>query len=325
MTTALTFRAIAEASPGPRWQALFEQAWPGYERWFLREGDAARPTLAESTRMLRRYLPELVPTYERLVELAGGRDRQARLLSLWCPTPFFTGCSQLAWPAAQPTVLVRNYDYAPGLCDAVFLHTQWDRRRVVASTDCLWGAVDGINDDGLTVSLAYGGRTVVGAGFAIPLVLRYVLERCSVVAEAIDVLTRVPIHMAYNVTVLDAEHAFATVVLAPDRAPEVRASPLATNHQDDGERTPHADATRTFEREAYLGECLASVADEAQLISRFLAPPLYSTRWSAGYGTLYTAAYRPAARDALLCWPGERRMHLGCEQFTEQELAITYA
>ena len=322
MSTGLTFRAIAEAAPGPRWQALFEEAWPGYERWFLREGDAARPTLAESTRMLRRYLPELVPTYERLVELAGGRDRAARLLALWCPTPFFNGCSQLAWPV-RPTLLVRNYDYAPALCDAVFLHTKWDARRVVASSDCLWGAVDGINDDGLAISLAYGGRTVVGTGFAIPLVLRYVLERCSVVAEAVDVLTRVPINMAYNVTVLDAEHAFATVVLAPDRAPEVRDSPLATNHQDEGERTPHAEATRTFEREALLGECLASVADEAQLIERFLAPPLYSTRWSAGYGTLYTAAYRPATREVELRWPGQR-MALGCERFTEQELAIAY-
>src|SRR5262245_26670053 len=87
----LTFRAVAEATPGPRWQALFEEAWPGYERWFLRDGETNRPTLAESTRMLRRYLPELVSTYERLVELAGGRDRQARLLTLWCPTPFFSG------------------------------------------------------------------------------------------------------------------------------------------------------------------------------------------------------------------------------------------
>ena len=299
---------------------------PGYERWFLREGDASRPTLAESTRMVRRYFPELVPIYDQLVELAGGRDRQARLLSLWCPTPFFSGCSQLVWPAARPRLLVRNYDYAPAMCDAVFLHTRWDRRTVLVASDCLWGALDGINDDGLAVSLAYGGRTVVGAGFAIPLVLRYVLERCSVVAEATEVLARVPINMAYNVTVLDAEGAFATVVLAPDRAPEIRTQAIATNHQDEdaGGRTAHAGATRTYEREAFLAERLADDAEpEHRLIERFLEPPLYSTRWHAGNGTLYTAAYRPASKDVELRWPGQR-MQLGCARFEDRELAVTY-
>ena len=326
MTFGLTFRAVSEATPGPRWQALFAEAWPGYESWFLKEGDAKRPTVAESTRMLRRYLPELVPIYEQLVELAGGRDRQARLLSLWCPTPYISGCSQLVWPAARPRLLVRNYDYAPALCDAVVLATRWDRRTVVVSSDCLWGAVDGINSDGLAVSLAYGGRTVVGPGFGIPLVLRYVLERCSAVAEAIEVLTHVPINMAYNVTVLDAEGAFATVVLAPDRAPEVRPLAIATNHQEpsSGERTAHADATQTFEREAFLGERLADPDEpEARLIERFLEPPLYSTRWAAGYGTLYTAVYRPATRDVELRWPGQR-LALGCDAPVDAELAITY-
>ena len=325
-SVALTFRAVSEPTPGPRWQALFEEAWPGYERWFLREGDARRPTVAESTRMLRRYLPELMPTYERLVELAGGRDRQARLLSLWCPTPFFSACSQVVWPAARPTVLVRNYDYMPVLCDAVLFHTRWDRRNVVASSDCFWGALDGINDDGLAVSLAFGGRTTTGPGFGIPLVLRYVLERCSATAEAVEVLCRVPINMPYNVTVLDAAGEFATVLLAPDRAPQVRPAPIATNHQDPsgGERSAYADATSTFEREAFLAERLAD-ADESehQLIERFLAPPLYATQWATGYGTLYTAAYRPAAKTLELRWPGQQLV-LGCDGFADQEIAVTY-
>ena len=276
--------------------------------------------------MLRRYLPELVPTYERLVELAGGRDRQARLLSLWCPTPFIVACSQLVWPAARPSLLVRNYDYAPALCDAVVLRTRWDRKTVVASSDCLWGALDGINSDGLAVSLSFGGRSVVGPGFGIPLVLRYVLERCSTVAEATDVLVRVPINMAYNVTVLDAQGGFATVLLAPDRAPQVRPVQVATNHQEPetGERTPYADATSTFERAAFLGARLADPGEsEVRLIERFMEPPLYSTRWASGYGTLYTAAYRPAATSLELRWPGAR-MDLGCDVFAEQELAVTY-
>src|SRR4051812_44843063 len=109
--TELTFRAVSELAPGPRWQALFAEASPAYEAWFLREGEARRPTYGESRKMLERHLPELVPTYEKLVDLAGGGDRQARLLSLWCPTPFLSGCSQAVWPAGEP-LLVRNYDYS---------------------------------------------------------------------------------------------------------------------------------------------------------------------------------------------------------------------
>lgn len=38
----------------------------------------------------------------------------------------------------------------------------------------------------------------------------------------------------------------------------------------------------------------------------FLRPPLYSTAFGAGFGTLYTAAYRPRAGRMELLWPGLR-------------------
>ena len=38
--------------------------------------------------MLRAHMPELVPAYERLVDLAGGGDVAARMLSLYRPPPY---------------------------------------------------------------------------------------------------------------------------------------------------------------------------------------------------------------------------------------------
>ena len=70
------------------------------------------PTYAESRRMLREHMPELVPTWERLVELAGGGDVAARMLSMWRPPSYLSGCSQGVLVAGDP-MLVRNYDYAP--------------------------------------------------------------------------------------------------------------------------------------------------------------------------------------------------------------------
>lgn len=39
----LTFKAFEELEPGPKWQGVFELAWPEYRRWFLQEGEEARP------------------------------------------------------------------------------------------------------------------------------------------------------------------------------------------------------------------------------------------------------------------------------------------
>ena len=107
-----TFRSIEELELGPKWQAVFEERWPHYRAWFLREGEAARPSYATSVRMLRAHMPELVPAYDRVVELAGGGDLAARMLSLYKPPPYLAACSQGAWirdggPDAGPQLRLR--------------------------------------------------------------------------------------------------------------------------------------------------------------------------------------------------------------------------
>ena len=45
-----TFHAITEDEPGAKWRALFDRFWPAYERWFMRDGDRARPRYLSSLR-----------------------------------------------------------------------------------------------------------------------------------------------------------------------------------------------------------------------------------------------------------------------------------
>lgn len=298
----LTFRALEEATPGDTWRAHFERVWAGYQEWFLRDGTRARPTYLACERALTEHLPELVPVWRRLTALAGGGDVAARCLSLWCPPAFFSACSQ----AVSGGVLVRNYDYAAALCEAVLWKTAW-LRPVIAMGDCLWGALDGINDAGLAASLSFGGRPEVGEGFGIPLVVRYLLETCITVSECRAVLQRVPVHMSYNVTLLDAHGDFLTVYLAPDRAPVLRAWPCATNHQGEVEWAAHAEVTGTVEREAFLAARLADPTEGTErLIDRFAEAPLFWQGYARGWGTLYTSVYRPAQRRVELRWPDER-------------------
>jgi predicted choloylglycine hydrolase len=300
----LTFRAIDESRPGPVWAGLFAEHWPAYRRWWAREGLEARPTYLESRMALRNHMPEIVDLYDELAELAGGGDSQARFLSFWCPPPYLSACSQAIWPGPEP-LLVRNYDYSPMAFDAVVMATRWCGRRVIGTSDGMWGLVDGMNDAGLALSLTFGGRREVGTGFGVPIILRYVLETCETAEEAGRALARLPTHMSYNVTVVDAQRRFLTAYMAPDRGTTITHAAVATNHQERVEWSSHARFTATVERERFLLHRLTlHVEPDEKFVGAFLRPPLYSLAFGAGFGTLYTAVYRPAERRMELRWPG---------------------
>lgn len=251
-------------------------------------------------------MPELVPLYEALVELAGGADQAARCLSLYRPAPFLAGCSQAVWSRDAPFI-VRNYDYAPELWEQRLVSTRWMGRHVMGMSDCLWGLLDGVNDAGLALSLAFGGRKVVGEGFGVPLIMRYVLQTCTTTAEAVAALRRVPCHMAYNITAIDEAGAHATVFIGPDRPPLITGRAVITNHQGTVEWYEHAEATGSVDRLRVLTTHLDDPAETAaRFIGRFLEPPTYSHQHHRGFGTLYTAVYEPRERRATYLWPGYR-------------------
>ena len=204
--------------------------------------------------------------------------------------------------------LIRNYDWDYRLFDAVVARTAYTGRRVLGMLDCLWGLLDGVNDAGLAVSLTFGGRPQVGEGFGIPLVIRYVLETCGNTEEAVRALRRIPVHMSYNVTVLDRGGQWATVYLAPDRPARVTDRAVATNHQGSVEWAPYAAAIRSVERQAAARGTARAAPAQPTSSRPACAHPLYATRFHEGFGTLYTAEYRPGDGIVRYHWP---QPHLG--------------
>jgi predicted choloylglycine hydrolase len=300
----LELEAVDEPRPGAAWRARFDAMWPTYRAWYLRDGESERPDLAACRRALARHMPELVATYERLVELTGGDETAARLLSLYRPPGFIVGCSQGAWTRGAP-VLVRNYDYPAARLEGVVSLTAWDGRRVLGMSDCLWGLLDGVNDAGLAVSLTFGGRRDVGDGFAIPLVVRYVLETCDTVSDARTALERIPVHAPQNLTLLDRTGSFLTAYVGPGRAAEFHAVAATTNHQGKVEWPEYARAIRSEERERCVLDLLADPElDRDRFVDAFLEPPLHNTEYGLGMGTIYTAAYHPAEGRVEYRWPG---------------------
>lgn len=303
---SLTFHHIREPVPGERWRLLFEALWPGYRSWYLQDGDAARPDLTRAATALRRFMPELVPTWTGLVELTGDDPVAARMLTLFDPPRFLPGCAQLALPGREP-MLVRNYDYHPDLCERIVYSSHFTDRQVIGTGDCLWGLLDGMNDDGLVVSLTFAGERGSGTGFGVPLVVRYLLETAGTIDEAVGALRRVPVHMAYNLMLVDRHGRSRTVLVRPGASPEVFDLPAVTNHRGTAPLDPvHAARFRSVERQRALFGILDTERDPADVIDTFLRPPLYNTEFDRGFGTLYTAAYRPTAGTVEYAWPGSR-------------------
>jgi predicted choloylglycine hydrolase len=298
---SLTLRAFGEDEPGDGIKEHLEATWPAFQRWW-QQGANSRPAAGEARARLEEHMPELLPTWQRLTGMLGDDPDAAAALALWNPPPFLTGCSQAAVLPGGPA-LIRNYDWDYRLFDAVVARTGYGGRRVLGMLDCLWGLLDGVNDAGLAVSLTFGGRPQVGEGFGIPLVIRYVLQVCGTVEDAVRVLRRVPVHMSYNVTAMDRDGRRVTVYLAPDRPAHVTSHAVTTNHQGKVEWVPYAAAIRTVERYERLEELVTSDADVPSVVSACLQPPLYATQFGAGFGTLYTAEYRPADGIARYHWP----------------------
>jgi predicted choloylglycine hydrolase len=286
---ALTFTAISESQPGPQFQSRYAAMAPALHAWYLRDGDAARPSYVEARTALHAHMPQLVPAWEAMTELAGGGDLAARVLALYDPPPLLAGCSQ----AVIDGTLIRNYDYHPDRIEATILATAL-LRPTLGMSDCLWGLLDGVNDAGLAVALAFGGRQTRGRGFGITLIVRYLIETCDTVAQAIATLQRLPVHAPYNLTLADPADA-ATVFIGPDRPARAVRPAVATNHQETVDWPEHAAETRSVERHAAL--CAATGVDA------FLAPPLYATEFARGFGTLYTAAYSTRERAVTYHWP----------------------
>lgn len=316
----LPFKSIEVGSDDAEWTALFKKSWPAYKKWFLKEGMKMRPGYLSSHQAFDAHFPELTDTYTRLCDRVGGGDLTSRFLSMYCPPPYMSGCSQLAWPGASP-MLIRNYDYSPRYFEAVFLKTNW-LKPVMGMSDCTWGLLDGINADGLCASLTFGGRKLIGKGFGIPLILRYCLETCSNVPEAVKRLLQIPVHMAYNITLMDAELRYATLYFTPGMDNRVTYQPVGTNHQEEINWPDYASMTRTLERKQILEFAMANPLETAtSVMDRFLTAPLYNTAYEKAFGTLYTALYHPMQRTARMLWPG-KFIDLSLEAFEAKRMQV---
>ncbi len=320
------FAGRTEERPGVVWQDLLGAHWPGWRDWYLARGGTTAETSREAQRALRRHMPEMTRLVDTLSEALPDDPVLGEFLTFWCPPRYLVSCTQAATTDLSGPLLMRNYDLDPALSEATMLRSNWRGKVVMGMVEGLSGLSDGMNEDGLAVSLSFGGRVVTGRGFGIPLLIRYVLETCTDVQDGLEALRAVPCHMSYNVTLTDRQGQAATVFLSPDRPAMVQFTPWATNHQLGVEWPRHGRISATLERAQALSRMFAQgYPDEATLQASFLTPPFFSANYRAGYGTVFSVAYRPALGTARLFW-GDGSSHLWqIDSFAPATLAVGYS
>ena len=217
------------------------------------------------------------------------------MLSMWRPPSYLSGCSQAVWTRGEPVARAQLRLLAATASRARSSARRWTGRRVIGMSDCLWGLLDGVNDAGLAVSLAFGGRRVVGRGSACRSSSATCCGSCETVARGRQRARRLPYHLAHTLTLVDRSGAFVTAYLSPDRGAVFResASRRTTRATSSG-TSMHARPGRSS-----ASACIAAALDEAA--DPRSSPPRSSVRrcsrptYASGMGTLYTAIYKPVS------------------------------
>ncbi len=321
----LNFRSLTEERPSDALRQVFTHGWPGWSGWMRKRHSSSATDLRDARLALRRHMPEFEGLWDTWVDVCGDDDDAALFLSFWSPPRYLVHCSQAVLVDDDGPLLIRNYDLDPKLNESTLLSTNWRGRRVMGMVEGIVGLADGMNDAGLAASLTFGGRTISADGFGIPLIIRYVLEMCADVQQAVEALRAVPSHMSYNVTVADEDGDWATVFMAPDRPAIVTRAPYTTNHQLGVEWPRHGRFSNTLGRLDHLGKLFEDRhLTTEHLSSAFLTAPLASTGYDKGFGTIYTAAYRPQARTMSLRWMDGSRDDHALESVMPRERLVRY-
>ncbi|MDG5473654.1 C45 family autoproteolytic acyltransferase/hydrolase [Jeotgalibacillus sp. ET6] len=127
--------------------------------------------------------------------------------------------------------MIRNYDYMPKTYEGRFIFYQpTDSGYAIAGpSQRITGRMDGMNEHGLSIGYNFMNRKRPGDGFICCTIGRMILESCSNVDEAVQMLKEIPHRHSFSYTVFDKTNQSFVIETSP-RGVEVRHSDVCTNH-----------------------------------------------------------------------------------------------
>jgi len=198
----------------------------------------------------------------------------------------------------------------------------------IGFSDMVMGRVQGMNEHGLCVTTSWGAPMVWPEGKGLPYfaVVRTLLDRCTGVDQALEVLDGLPIAWCTNFILADRTGQAALVEVAGEHRAVQRIGPgvggqgpylCATNHYTLPSMKPY-DVSRRRESVARQRRIRARLRDavphvDKETVRSILSEPapegVYLQHYSSGMGTLWSMVFDVTGETVEICFgaPGSER------------------
>ncbi len=238
------------------------------------------------------------------------------------------GCSQMV---VLPRItenghiyLARNYDYWPKESDLCLIITKIDKKaHHIGFSELGLGRNDGINEHGLCISMsnAAPGRTSPSKGIEFWVIIRSVLDSCSSVDEAIELINDLPTSTYANFIIADRKDDAALVEVAENNKAVQRINPETDNQYLCATNHYISESMLAYETERYWDSVARYKAMELRIndgipnvdkshikgIQSNLMPLGICTHdYSSGFGTLWSAIYDASDMSLEVCFGSPR-------------------
>jgi predicted choloylglycine hydrolase len=174
----------------------------------------------KSEPILKEVFPEVCEEIYGLTEALGYSYEK---LSSWllcmgcCYDP--KGCTTFCFMHDQKVYYGRNNDLPPFLKNnsQSVLYRLDNGTAFLGNTSSMIHLEEGINAHGLVVAMEFIMPTMIKAGINSVFIVRYLLEKCKTVAEAVVALQKLPIASACNIILVDKTGAMVVAECDPNR------------------------------------------------------------------------------------------------------------
>ncbi|SHG64390.1 C45 family autoproteolytic acyltransferase/hydolase [Ornithinibacillus halophilus] len=225
--------------------------------------------------------------YERACALFSGFD---------VPKPDAMGCTSYMTSECY----VRNYDFSPDLYDGIFSLIQPDNAYATAGYNLqLLGLHDGVNEKGLVAGLHFVNNDRYEEGISAWMSIRILLDCCSTVEEAVQMLKQIPHATCYNFSLADSLGNKAVVEASPDsvsvRDNNAECESCVNHFQTESMiHFNRKNIDGSLRRKKYLDTFSHHNLKDRELFDHFRNPesPLFFKNYNELFGTLHTFFYR---------------------------------
>lgn len=206
--------------------------------------------------------------------------------------------------------MIRNYDYHPKTYDGRYVVYQPTDGgySTIGVSQRITGRSDGMNEKGLSMGYTFVNRKQPGNGFVCHMIGRLILELCTKVEEAADLLKEIPHRGSFSYVLFDGESSGATIVETSPRGVKVRGDNTCTNHFEIMMKENRYVLNDSKKRLAAMNkkQSLHLSGEEAFRLLNDSDQELFSDLYHQWAGTIHTAAYFPSTLCTWIALGGDQ-------------------